>query len=119
MTTINTEVTGAQKPPLKQRKRKKQQQASIGTQEMLDAQELARSQVSFNTNAFRNSQVSLAKSKSADLTRDIIDDKNKELDQFERDLDSILNESDAKNRADGHMMIQQESSEEEDDNKVV
>ncbi len=55
------------------------------------------------------------KSKSIDETRNLIEDKNREIDEFERDLDSILQYETAirKELGDGHMMVQEESSEEE------
>ena len=55
------------------------------------------------------------KSKTIDETRDLIEDKNREIDEFERDLDSILQYETAirKELGDGHMMVQEESSEEE------
>ena len=55
------------------------------------------------------------KSKTVDETRDLIDDKNREIAEFERDLDSILQyETEVrKDPRDGHMMVQEESSEDE------
>ena len=54
VTTIQN--TNEQKPPLRSRGgRRKNDRASVGTQEMLQAQELARSRVSFNTSAYRRS----------------------------------------------------------------
>ena len=55
------------------------------------------------------------KSKTVDETRDLIDDKNREIAEFERDLDSILQYETAvrKDLLDGHMMVQEESSEDE------
>jgi len=54
------------------------------------------------------------KSRTIDQSRDLVEEPNRELDQFERDLDSILNDSEVKQRMTDHrMMVQEESSEED------